>query len=200
MALGTKRKATQRLSVNPVSLPSGAIQAFAGSVAPEGWAICNGDEISRTDYASLYNAIGNSWGEGDGSSTFNLPDLRGRFLRGVDNGAGRDPDAISRQDKNGSIVGDVVGSIQDDKTRRPRDNAFTGSTGLGGAHTHDLKVRVRAIDGSGSEGDRTVQDNQPFGSNYISTAPNHSHSATITGGGDAETRPINANVNYIIKL
>ncbi len=58
--------------------PPGTIQVYAGSVAPAGFLICDGSAISRTTYAALYTAIGGTFGGGDGSSTFNLPDLRGR--------------------------------------------------------------------------------------------------------------------------
>lgn len=55
---------------------------FAGSVAPEGWLLCDGSAVSRETYASLYSVIGDSYGSGDGSTTFNLPDLTGRVIIG----------------------------------------------------------------------------------------------------------------------
>lgn len=61
---------------------SGSIVIFAGSVAPEGWLLCDGSAVSRETYASLYSVIGDSYGSGDGSTTFNLPDLTGRVLIG----------------------------------------------------------------------------------------------------------------------
>ena len=65
-----------------VTLPSGSITAFAGSSAPDDWLICDGRAISRTIYSDLFSAIGTTHGSGDGSTTFNLPDYRGTFLRG----------------------------------------------------------------------------------------------------------------------
>ena len=65
---------------------AGVIQMFAGSTAPNGWLICNGAAVSRSDYATLFRVIGPTYGAGDGSTTFNLPDLRGRFPIGVGNG------------------------------------------------------------------------------------------------------------------
>lgn len=70
--------------------PPGMIIAFGAANAPTGFLICNGAAISRTTYASLFAVIGTTWGTGDGSTTFNLPDLRGVFLRGLDSGKGRD--------------------------------------------------------------------------------------------------------------
>lgn len=71
-------------------VPSGAVQAFAMQTVPEGWLACNGSAISRTTYSRLFNLIGTTYGAGDGSTTFNLPDLRGEFIRGWDNSRGVD--------------------------------------------------------------------------------------------------------------
>ena len=68
----------------------GAVDFFAMSTAPVGYLKANGAAVSRTTYAALYAAIGTTYGSGDGSSTFNLPDLRGEFLRGFDDGRGVD--------------------------------------------------------------------------------------------------------------
>ena len=77
---------------NPTSLgsPSGSVIAFAGTSAPDGWYLCQGQEISRATNSSLFSAIGTTFGSGDGSTTFNLPDLRGEFLRAWDDGRGVD--------------------------------------------------------------------------------------------------------------
>lgn len=63
--------------------PSGVIFPFAGSVAPTGYLLCDGSHVSRSTYANLFTAIGEAYGEGDGSTTFALPDTRGVFLRGL---------------------------------------------------------------------------------------------------------------------
>jgi len=70
--------------------PAGLIGYFARNTAPAGWLKANGAEVSRTAYAELFNAIGTTFGAGNGVDTFNLPDLRGEFLRGWDNGRGVD--------------------------------------------------------------------------------------------------------------
>ncbi|KDN12551.1 Phage tail fiber protein [Snodgrassella communis] len=70
--------------------PAGAVQFFAMSTAPVGWLKANGAAVSRILYANLFAAIGTTFGEGDGKNTFNLPDLRGEFLRGWDDGRGVD--------------------------------------------------------------------------------------------------------------
>ena len=68
----------------------GAVAAFAMDTPPAGWLECDGAEISRTTYAALFAAIGTTYGAGDGSSTFAVPDLRGEFVRGWDHGRGVD--------------------------------------------------------------------------------------------------------------
>lgn len=84
-----------------VVAPTGLLMAFAASTAPTGWLEANGAAVSRTTYAALFAVIGTTYGTGDGSTTFNLPDARGRVFRGWDHGAGRDP-------------GRAFGSAQDD--------------------------------------------------------------------------------------
>ena len=65
-----------------VAAPVGSLIVHAAQTPPSGWFECNGATKSRTDYADLFNTIGTAYGEGDGSTTFNLPDLRGEFVRG----------------------------------------------------------------------------------------------------------------------
>ena len=68
-------------------LPTGSVIPFAGKTAPTGWRMCQGQAVSRTTYAQLFSVIGTTFGSGDGSTTFNLPDLRGRVAVGVDSDA-----------------------------------------------------------------------------------------------------------------
>lgn len=71
-----------------VASPTGMVAAIAGNAAPSGWLLCNGQAVSRTTYAPLYAVLGTMYGAGDGSTTFNLPDLRGRVLLGAGQGVG----------------------------------------------------------------------------------------------------------------
>lgn len=68
----------------------GLVLPFAGSAASSGWLLCNGQAVSRTTYAALFAVIGTTYGVGNGTTTFNVPDLRGEFVRGLDNGRGVD--------------------------------------------------------------------------------------------------------------
>lgn len=94
---------------------AGSVQFFAMSSAPTGWLKANGAQVSRTAYASLFTAIGTTFGAGNGSTTFTLPDLRGEFVRGWDDGRGLD-------------VGRTFGSAQGDELRAHSHNIKYGST------------------------------------------------------------------------
>jgi microcystin-dependent protein len=156
--------------------PVGAVIAFAAVTAPSGWLTCDGSAVSRTTYANLYSIIGDAHGNGDGSSTFNLPDYRGRFLRGVDGSANRDPDHTSRTAMNsGGNTGNAVGTVQSD---------------MYASHNHI--ERSQTLDGSGSQFVMASNNNQGV------VANNNTANSTAFSGGN-ETRPINAYVNYIIR-
>lgn len=71
--------------------PAGTVQYFANTAVPNGYLECNGAAVNRVTYAELFAAIGVTYGPGNGTTTFNLPDLRGEFIRGFDNGKGSDP-------------------------------------------------------------------------------------------------------------
>lgn len=87
----TQDTATQTAAIG-LAAPSGAVLAFARSTAPTGWLAADGSAVSRATYAALFTAIGTTFGAGDGSTTFNVPDLRGYFIRGVNtSGSGVDP-------------------------------------------------------------------------------------------------------------
>ena len=96
---------------------SGMVMPFAGSSAPSGWLLAFGQDVSRTTYAALFSAIGTTYGAGDGSSTFTLPDLRGRVVAGQDDMGGTSIDRLTNQ--TGGVDGDTLGAT-------------------GGAETHTL--------------------------------------------------------------
>lgn len=86
-------------------VPIGTILPYAGSTAPEGTLVCNGAEVSRTTYAELFAAIGTTWGAGDEETTFNVPDLRGYFIRGV--GGNSAELAVEQEDAIQNITGSI---------------------------------------------------------------------------------------------
>lgn len=128
-------------------LPSGVVAPFAGTTAPTGWLLCYGQAVSRTTYAALFAVIGATYGPGDGTTTFNLPDLRGRVAAGKDNMGGT---AASRLTTAGAgIDGTALGSVGGSQTNTlstahmPAHNHGVSDPGHGhgasqDAHSHDL--------------------------------------------------------------
>jgi microcystin-dependent protein len=101
--------------VTAAAVPAGSVMTFAMNAAPTGWLKANGAAVSRTTYAALFTAIGTTFGSGDGSTTFNLPDLRGEFMRGWDDGRGVDS-------------GRAFGSAQLDQMQKITGNHSLAST------------------------------------------------------------------------
>ena len=150
----------------------GEIQAYAGSIDGEYFLPCDGTAVNRGTYSQLFAKIGITHGQGDGSTTFNVPDYRGRFLRGVTGASALDPDAASRTAMaTGGNTGNNVGSVQSDQYQS-HTHGQTGNTVASGG------VANAAIVGSGSQ--TTVNTTQASGGN--------------------ETRPENAYVNYGIRF
>ncbi len=89
---------------NAATVPAGMVNAFAGSTAPSGYLICDGAAINRTTYARLFAVIGTTYGNGNGSTTFNLPDLRGEFVRGLDAGRGVDAGRVNGSFQKGTLI------------------------------------------------------------------------------------------------
>lgn len=163
-------------------IPSGMIAPFAMLKAPVGWLECNGLAVSRMTYQSLFNAIGISWGRGDGITTFNLPDYRGVFLRGWDNGRGLDS-------------GRVFASLQESQNRAHNHG---GATSTAGNHTHEFVDS--SFDGIvtatyGNTGYTALKKDQTR-----TTAPSGAHSHTIANDGGPEARPVNLTALYAIKV
>jgi len=96
------------------SVPAGVISPYAGASAPTGYLLCYGQAVSRTTYADLFSAISTTYGIGDGSSTFNLPDLRGRVVAGQDDMGGTSADRLTNQ--TGGIDGDTLGATGGSET------------------------------------------------------------------------------------
>lgn len=142
-------------------------------VAPTGWAFCEGQAISRASNPRLFALLGVTYGAGDGSTTFNLPNPRGRFPRVWDHAAGVDPDAASRTSPPGSTItaGDHIGTLQAD--------AFK-------SHIHTV-----AFEATGETVGGTVASRQ-------NGLDNTTDNTGATGGN--ETRGINMAVGLIIKL
>ena len=164
--------------------PAGIIMAFAGSTAPTGFLACDGSAVLRATYATLFAAIGTTWGAGNGSTTFNVPDLRGMFVRGTGTNA---------TGSSSGAVGPSVGAYVAD-TYLNHSHAITDPT-----HSHGFSQNILGINSGGNPG---IQS----GGNYTATTPISTTSAAGTGisvntstTGGTETKPKNYGVLYIIK-
>lgn len=127
-----------------LSTPTGSLKEFAQSTAPAGWLECDGSAVSRSTYAALFTAIGTTYGTGDGSTTFNLPDARGRVLRGWDHGAGRD-------------AGRAFGSSQEDALQNIVGTLAVTDHGVSGVGSTTGAFQRQSGSGVG-EADRTTSD------------------------------------------
>lgn len=103
--------------------PAGVLLPFAGATTPDGWLLCSGQAVSRTTYAALFAAIGETYGAGDGSTTFNVPDLRGRTVIGLDNMGGTSANRVT------DVDADALGGADGAETH-------TLTTGQLPSHTH----------------------------------------------------------------
>jgi microcystin-dependent protein len=178
-------------------VPTGTVVAFAGPVAPAGWLLCDGSAKSRTTYAALFAAIGTSSGSGDGATTFNLPDYRGSFLRGMDDGAGKDPDVATRiASAAGGNVGDNVGSAEGASVQS-HAHSITDQ-----AHTHGVANGEWVVH-TGSPAQAQYSMTSGAGVGVFDTAGTAAAYTGITetnAAGGAETRPYNVYVQFIIKV
>lgn len=118
------------ISWSPIGETAGAVMYFAMDTAPTGWLKANGAEINRSTYSRLFSAIGTTFGSGDGSTTFNLPDLRGEFIRGLDENRGADPDSRSLGSSQGTALEDHGHTFKaGDQTPNQFGGVLTTNTG-----------------------------------------------------------------------
>jgi hypothetical protein len=171
-------------------VPSGTMVAFAGTTPPNGWLRCDGSPVPTTQYPDLFAAIGTAWGAPD-ATHFNLPDVRGRFVRGTDRGAGRDPDANSRTSSNpGGNTGSAVGTVEGHAFASHDHGGQTGEL-VNATGGWNLYVNYG---GAGPSGPAIANMTQSNVSNYL-----WQHTHTIAAQGGSETRPVNVDVEWIIK-
>jgi len=150
-------------------VPTGMLSYFASSTAPIGFLAADGSTISRTTYAALFAITGEIYGAGDGSTTFELPDLRGEFMRGFDNGRGIDSAR-------------VFGSAQADDVK-----------------DHEHRVFVASVHGVSNTGASNLYRGFGYNDMGTSNVANSGRSGPMFSGGASETRSRNVALLACIK-
>lgn len=175
-------------------VPVGTIIAYGGSTTtiPDGWLLCDGATKAQSAFPQLYTIIGGTWGSS--GSDFNVPDLRGVFLRGV-NGSRTGTYADANTSR-------TLGSMQGDDNKSHNHGAGTLGANNAGDHGHqynDPRTGSFGIQYAGGTG--TTKQEPSVNTTWTTTNGAHTHSISGTSGasGGSETRPKNAAVHYIIK-
>ena len=175
------------LGLTNAQVPAGAVQMFAGASVPTGWLAASGQAVSRTTYAVLFAAIGTTYGAGDGSTTFTLPDLRGEFLRGLDSSRGVD-------------AGRTLGSVQ---AAAMLNHTHSATTDNQGSHNHTPSGGGSFMRTPGTTDARGISLGTGWQADgATSTAGGHTHTITVGNpsvGGGTETRPRNVALLACIK-
>lgn len=159
----------------------GVVAFYPKTTAPTGWLKANGAAVSRSTYSALFAAIGTAFGVGDGTTTFNVPDLRGVFIRGLDDGRGVDA---------GRTLSNTPQADQN------KSHSHTGTAASAGAHAHSIATRVAAGEG----GDWVSSTSGAAGGTYATaSAGAHTHTVTTVADGGTEARPMNIALLACIK-
>lgn len=158
---------------------TGTVLPFAGTTAPKGWCLCDGSLVSRVTYARLFAAIGTTYGAGDGTTTFKLPDLRGRSVAGVDNMGGT---AANRLTSAGSgVAGATLGAVGGAES-------VALSVSQIPAHSHEIPAQVTTAPvGSGTA--------YLLGAGHLSQ---NTFNSTGSGAAHPNVQPTMA-LNYIVR-
>jgi microcystin-dependent protein len=170
-------------------MPPGALMPYAGSTAPWGYLICGGQAVSRTLYAKLFSVIGTTYGAGNGSTTFNLPDLRGRTTFGLDNMNGTDAGRLS--------VTNALGGSGGAQTKNGSTASYALTIADIPSHTHDANLTYGVV--SSSSGSGVVHNTGTTGNrvNTKSAGLGGGHSHDIT---NFDVMPPYILMNYLIKV
>ena len=172
-------------------VPSGAVFCIAVATVPSDYLECNGAAVSRTTYSALFAVIGTAYGAGNGSSTFNVPDLRGEFIRGFDNGKGTDS-------------GRSIASSQSSQMQQHNHSVSASSSVTDPGHAHTFSSNNSDHADGNTLNDRSDQPNtrtmtSSSNGTGISVSTSISQSNRGGTGNSSENRPRNIAMMYVIK-
>jgi microcystin-dependent protein len=182
------------------TVPTGTIFGYGGSTTPSGWLLCDGSEVSRTDYVDLFDVIRIAYGVGDGNSTFKLPDLRRKIPIGATG------ETAAYGDVNLNFALGKFNTTEESHTMIVNELALHNHSVNDGGHTHDLTllglynnaedqtlITYVGNNQGGGGGDRTLTTNE-IGATGVGITLNE------TGAGNAyNNTPAYVTLNYIIK-
>jgi len=181
--------------------PPGMISMYGGSSAPSGWLICDGTAVSRTTYSSLFSAIGTAYGSGDGSTTFNLPNLSGRV-----------PVGLNASDTSFDTLGETGGHKETQShTHDGASHTHTGTTATEGSHNHTYSDYSQDGGAAVNFGTQYTVGGPVVTTRTTSAGSAHSHTFTTSapaavgttgsyGGGNSGNLQPYIVLNYIIKI
>ena len=172
-------------------MPAGSVIPYAGASAPTGFLLCDGSNVSRTTYATLFAVIGTTYGAGDGSSTFALPDLRGRVVAGQDDMGGASADRLT--DQTGGLNGDTLGDTGGSETH-------TLTTAQLASHTHSFSDTDSITVGTLVTGDSVNRggSGQLFSNNSVTVSISGTTGSAGSGSAHNNVQPTII-LNYIIR-
>jgi len=154
-------------------IPAGILAPFAGSTAPDSWLLCDGSAVSRTTFSSLFALIAATYGAGDGSTTFGLPDLRGRMAVGLDNMGGTSADRVT------NVQADAMGGADGEENHLLTVEELA-------AHTHTVAIGINGT--------------QTYSQSGATTTNSGPITSSSTGGDQAHNNmPPFMALNYLIK-
>jgi microcystin-dependent protein len=171
----------------------GAVVAYAGSSAPAGWLFCFGQNVSRMAYAQLFGVIGTTYGSGDGSTTFGLPDLRGRFIAGLDNMGGSAANRLTGA-QTGGLNANALGNSggeQGHSTTAAESAALSYTTTM---TSSSIPARDSGSAGTGG----ALRTNNSGASDPITTSTFTLSTTDNAGGGAHNNVPPGIALNYMI--
>jgi len=184
IALNKPDNAQLLAAIRALGTPVGAVQSYAGATAPAGWLICHGQAVSRATYAALFAVVGTAFGAGDGSTTFNAPDLRGEFIRGLDAGRNVDPSRVLGSWQKASMVPLDSSGINQSYMMQ------ANSANIASPGNIELSRNRLGLD----------YDGTTYPNTFITWLNSTNDQTPETGGFySAQTRPRNVALNYIIK-